>query len=86
MHQPTDESLLVWLSLAVFLWHQTAYAPASPAPPAYTHHMTGDGELAAAIEQNGATVLTLCYEPLRGEAGLAASTPWLKFVEIGVRR
>ena len=27
-------------------------------------------------------VLTLWYEPLRGEIGLAASTPWLKFGEI----
>ena len=29
--------------------------------------------------KNGTTVLTLLYEPLRGETGLAASTPWLKF-------
>ena len=44
--------------------------------PTYADHMTGLGK-------NGVTVLTLCYEPLRGEAGLAASTPWLKFGEIG---
>ena len=36
--------------------------------------------------KNGDTVLTLWYEPLRGETGLTASTPWLKFGEIGVCR
>ena len=36
--------------------------------------------------KNGATVLTLWYKLIRGETGLAASTHWLKFVEIGVRQ
>ena len=30
------------LILAIFLWHQTAYAAASPAPPAYAENMTRD--------------------------------------------
>ena len=30
------------------------------------------------------TYMLLCYEPLRCETGLPASTPWLKFGEIGV--
>ena len=36
--------------------------------------------------KNGASVLSLWYKPLRGKTGLVASTPWLKFGEIGVRR
>ena len=37
--------------LAVLLGTKTAYAAASPAPPAYADHMTGDELLAAAIQQ-----------------------------------
>ena len=36
--------------------------------------------------KNGATVLTLWSEPLRGETGLAPYTPWLKFGGICERR
>ena len=41
---------------------------------AYSHHMTGDGYLAAEIQQKGAIVLTLWYKPLRGKTCLAASS------------
>ena len=63
----------------VSLASKTAYAAASPAPPAY-------GSKPLQSSKNGATVLTLWYEPLIGETGLATSTPWLKFGEIGERR
>ena len=40
--------------------------------------------------QNGVRRCLACaslwYEPLRGETGLSASTPWLKFSEIGILR
>ena len=38
----------------------------------------GMGRRPLQSSKNDATVLTLLYEPLRGETGLAASAPWLK--------
>ena len=46
----------------------------------------GMGSKPLQSSKNGAKVLTLWYEPIKGKTGLAASTPWLKFGEIGVRR
>ena len=58
------------------------HAAASPAPPAYA----GMGSKQMESSQNGATVLTLWYERLRGETGLTPSMPWLNLGKIGVRR
>ena len=66
--------------MTVFLWHQKGYAAALPGPPAYADHMTGMGSKPLQSSKNDATVLTW------GKTGLAASTPWLKFSEIGVPR
>ena len=64
-----------------FFWLHTAYAAASPAPQAYA----GMSNKPRQSSKNGATALTLWYELLRGETGLARSTPWLKFGEIDLR-
>ena len=41
--QVNSLNILPAQTLAVFLWQQKPYAAASPAPPAYADHMTGDG-------------------------------------------
>ena len=70
-----QERVSHWLC---FFGTKSAYAAASPARLAYVDQMMGSKLLQSSI--NGATVLTLRQNRPH------ASTPWLKFGKIGIRR
>ena len=65
-------------TMAVFLWHQKGVRLCLACVSSKV------ARFSTYFVVQIVSVLTLWYKSLRDETGLAASTPWLKFGEIGV--